>query len=442
MSSIRRQLLIWLLVGLSVSTVVAAFAVYKRTWAEAGELFDYQLQLMSVAFPHEGFGSATAPPLDAADAGDVMVVQIWNQNGARVYLSRPGAAVPQSVNVGFSTVRGPNGDWRVYNTLVGNNIVQVAQPMRVREELAAGLALRTMAPLLILLPILILLIWVTVGRGLRPLNEVASAVGKRSAEVLEPLPSQHLPSEVKPLVTALNDLLARLENSLNLQRTFIADAAHELRTPLTAVRLQVQMAERAGTDGERAAAFAHLKGGIDRATRLVEQLLTLARNEPDAAERPFLPVDLLDVAREIVAERAPVADAKGVDLGLSGETPARIMGDAGGLRAMLGNVVDNAIHYTPAGGKVDVEVAVKDGRATVVVRDTGPGIPVAERERIFDRFYRGRTAGVTGSGLGLAIVRKVAQRHRATIDLGTDGGGCGLKIAVRFPPAECNGQDR
>lgn len=435
MNSIRRQLLIWLLMGLSVSTVVAAFAVYKRTWAEAGELFDNQLQLVAVAFPHEGFGSATAPPLEEADAGDVVVVQIWNQNGVQVYLSRPGAAVPQSVDIGFSTVETPNGNWRVYNTLVGNNIVQVSQPMRVREELAAGLALRTMLPLLVLLPVLTVLIWITVGRGLRPLNEVASAVSKRSAQVLQPLPSQHLPSEVKPLVTALNDLLARLGNSLSIQRTFIADAAHELRTPLTAVRLQIQMAERAGTAIEQAAAFAHLKGGIDRATRLVEQLLTLARNEPDAAERPFVPVNLVDIAREVVAERAPVADAKSIDLGLSGATPTQIMGDAEGLHVMLGNLVDNAIHYTPPGGKVDLEVAVKDSQASLVVTDTGPGIAVAERERIFDRFYRGHTAGVTGSGLGLAIVRKVAQRHRATVDLGADTDGCGLKIVVRFPPA-------
>jgi two-component system OmpR family sensor kinase len=290
-----------------------------------------------------------------------------------------------------------------------------------------------MLPLLVLLPVLIALIWITVGRGLRPLNEVAAAVSRRSAEVLEPLPSAHLPSEVTPLVTALNDLLARLGHSLNLQRTFIADAAHELRTPLAAVRLQIQMAERAGTDAGRAAAFAQLKDGVTRATHLVEQLLTLARNEPDAPERPFATVNLLDVAREVVAERAPVADAKSIDLGLTGQTPAAIMGDAEGLRAMLGNLVDNAIHYTPAGGRVDVEVAVQDRRAAVAVTDTGPGIPAAERERIFDRFYRGRTAGASGSGLGLAIVRKVAERHRATVDLGTGTEGRGLRVVVHFP---------
>ena len=220
--------------------------------------------------------------LDAAGA-DVVVVQIWNQNGAQLYWSRPGSPILQRVEFGFSTVATPRGDWRVFNTLIDGNIVQVSQPMRARRELAAGLALRTMLPLLVLLPLLVGLIWITVSRGLKPLNEVAAALGRRSEDALEPLPVRRVPEEVKPLVTALNDLLARLGRALNLQKSFIADAAHELRTPLTAVSLQIQIAERASTDAERAAAFAQLKAGADRAGRLVQQLLTLARSEPGAA---------------------------------------------------------------------------------------------------------------------------------------------------------------
>ncbi len=432
MRSIRRQLLLWLLVGLTVTTAAAAFAVYSRTRAEARELFDYQLQLMAAAFPNEGFGSATAPPLDEADSGDVVVVQIWDQNGARLYLSRPGTPPPQSPDIGFSTVTTPQGDWRIYNAVVGNNVVQVSQPTSVREKLAADLALRTMLPLLVLVPVLFAMIWVTVGRGLRPLNEVASAVGKRSAGALESLPDNGLPQEVKPLVAALNALLARLGRSLSLQRSFIADAAHELRTPLTAVRLQLQMAERASTDAERVAAFAKLKGGIERATRLVEQLLTLARNEPDAADQPLAMVNLTDIARQVIAERASIAEAKRLDFGLSGSTPVLTMGDADALQVLLGNLVDNSIHYTPSGGTVDVEVASKDGQACLIVTDTGPGIPAEERGRVFDRFYRSETTGAPGSGLGLAIVRKIAQRHRAAVDLGSNADGAGLKVTVCF----------
>jgi two-component system OmpR family sensor kinase len=433
MTSIRRQLLLWLLIGLSLSTIVAAFAVYARAREEARELFDYQLQQMAAAFPHEGFGPVTAPPRDESTMGDVVVVQIWGENGAQLYLSRPGSAAPQRMDIGFSTVATPDGSWRVFSALIGNNIVQVSQPMIFREELAASMALRTMLPLLITLPLLIAFFWVTVGRGLKPLNEVAADVSSRSADALQPLPDSGLPSEVKPLVAALNNLLLRLGRSLRSQRALIADAAHELRTPLTAVKLQIQLAERAVTDAERAAAFAQLKGGTERAIHLVAQLLTLARNEPEAAAQPFTPVDLTDVARQVVAEQAPIAEAKYLELGLSSAAPLRIMGDPEALRTMLSNLVINAIHYAPSGGSVDVEVRIKDGQACLVVTDTGPGIPPAERERVFDRFYRYNTAGVTGSGLGLAIVRKVAERHRASIELGAGPDDRGLTVCVRFP---------
>ena len=435
MTSIRRRLLLWLLVGFSLSTVVAAFGVYKQAREEAREIFDFQLEQMAMAFPKEGFGPLTVPPSDVSGIEHVVVVQIWDQSGVQIYLSRPGLPPPESSGMGFSTVSTPAGDWRIFGAVVGNNVVQVSQPTSVREELAAAMALRTMLPLLVLLPVLILLIWITVGRGLKPLIEVASAVSTRSAEALQPLPEQRLPREVKPIVSALNELLARLGRSLSLQRSFIADAAHELRTPLAAVQLQIQVAERAATDADRTATFVQLKGGIDRATRLAEQLLTLARNEPEAAETPFMPVNLTDIARNVVVERAPIADAKDIDLGLSGVAPAQIMGDAEALRVMLGNLIDNAIHYTPPKGAVDVGVEMQSDGACLVVTDTGRGILPAERERVFDRFYRGETTGKTGSGLGLAIVRKVAQRHRASVALGEGSGGRGLKVTVRFPGA-------
>ena len=438
MTSIRQRLLLWLLLGLSAATILGAWGVYIRAKAEARDLFDYQMQLMAASFPDEGFGSASRAPDDAA-SGDVVVVQIWDRTGTRLYLSRPGARPPQRTEIGFSDIRTPAGDWRVYGALVGNNVIQISQPMSVREELAAGMALRTMLPLLILLPILIGIIWVTIGRALKPVNDVAAAVAARSADALDPLPDRHLPQEVRPLVAALNGLLERLGRSLDVQREFVADAAHELRTPLTALRLQIQLAERAPNDAERAAAFERLKGGTERATRLVEQLLAMARSDPEAAERPLVDVDLCAIARETVAEQAPIAQAKGLDLGFSAASAAsaasavNVRGDPESLRVLLGNLVDNAIRYTPAGGTIDVNVAAEGGMALLSVADDGPGIPAEERERVFDRFYRRASTDVTGSGLGLAIVRQIAQRHGATVAL--DGGlhGRGLAVSVRFP---------
>jgi two-component system OmpR family sensor kinase len=336
------------------------------------------------------------------------------------------------VQPGFSTISTAEGDWRIYSTVVGRNIVQISEPTAVREQLAASLAFRTILPLLILVPVLIVVILVTVSRGLKPLHRVALEVGERSAGALDPLPDNAVPTEVKPLVTALNDLLVRLGRSLGLQRSFIADAAHELRTPLTAVRLQLQLAERANSEDERKAAFSRLKGGIDRAAHLIDQLLALARSEPDAVVQSLTMVSLADVGKVVIAERASIAESKSVDLGLSVAAPVQVMAEADSVRVMLGNLVDNAIQYTPRGGRIDVEIMTQEGQACVIVTDTGPGIPVEERNRVFDRFYRLGTAGEPGTGLGLAIVRAIARRHRASVELAAGSGGTGLKVTVRF----------
>ena len=431
MISIRQRLLLWLLAGMTVATAAGAWSVYVRARAEARDLFDYQMQLTAASFPDEGLGAASRSPGDAGP-DDVVVVQIWDRNGRRLYLSRPGARAPQRAEIGFSDVNAPNGHWRVYTSLVGNNVIQISQPMSVREELAAGMALRTMLPLLILLPLLIGGIWVLIGRGLKPVNDVAAAVAARSADALDPLPDGHLPHEVRPLVSALNGLLERLGRSLDVQRAFVADAAHELRTPLTALRLQIQLAERAASAAEREDAFARLRGGTERATRLVEQLLAMARSDPEAAERPFVETDLAAVARDAVAELAPVAEARGLDLGFAGAAAVMVHGDPESLRVLLENLVDNAIRYTPSGGTIDVAVTAGGGTPTLTVADDGPGIPPEDRQRVFDRFYRRGSPDATGSGLGLAIVCRIAQRHGAIVELGEGAHGRGLMVTVRF----------
>jgi two-component system OmpR family sensor kinase len=408
--------------------------------AEARELFDYQMKLMVAAFPRDGFAGSAAQPSSDAFPSDVVVVQVWDRSGTRVYLSRPAASPPQRAEAGFSTVRTRDGDWRVYTALAGNHVIQVSQPTSVRERLAAGIALRTMLPLAALLPILIVLMWVAIGRALQPIEAVAAATSRRSAEALDPLPETGLPSEIRPLVEALNGLLARLGHSIGMQRAFIADAAHELRTPLTALHLQIQLAERATGDAERAAAIQRLKGGTERATRLVEQLLALARSEPDAAERPSGAVDLTLLARDVVAELAPIAEARNVDLGVSAGAASAdrptvaVTGDAGALSILLSNLVDNAVRYTQPGGTIDVSTRIgAGGRPELAVVDNGPGIAADERERVFDRFYRGAANETTGSGLGLAIVREIAARHGAEVVLGDGTGGRGLSVTVRFP---------
>ncbi len=433
MNSIRRQLLFWLLSGLALAVVAAGTRIYTQTLDEANELFDYHLKQMAASLPNDSFGPLPPSRSGGPEAEEGLVVQIWDRDGLQLYFSRPGSKLPQRAELGFSTVETPRGSWRVYSALEQNNVVQVAQPMSARQNLAAGMALRALLPLLLLLPVLGLLIWLTVGRGLRPLDQMASALGRRTPDSLDALPQDGLPVEIGPLVQALNDLLARLARALESQKAFVADAAHELRTPLTAVHLQIQLAERAKTDEERQAAFAQLKQGQARAAHLVQQLLTLARQEPGVAAQPHSAVDLAEVVRLVVAEYALLAADRNIDLGISHEEQATISGDFEALRVMLGNLIDNAIRYTPPGGTVDVALRLDEGSAAMEISDTGPGIPEEDRRRVFDRFYRREVTHISGSGLGLAIVRNIADSHHAGILLQSREPGPGLRVCLSFP---------
>ncbi len=439
MRSIRHQLLVWLLAGLSLAIIGAAIGTYLRARDEANALFDYQLKEMAASLTDAPFAGIPPNASNAAPGPDTLVVQIWDRNGVQLFMSQPRRVLPQHAQLGFTTISTDSGEWRIFSTLSGGQVVQVAQPMSARRELAASLALHTIVPLLAVLPFLGILIWFTIARGLSPLDRLATDVARRSPTALEPLAEANVPREVQPLIHALNGLLERLGNALSAQRSFIADAAHELRTPLTAVHLQAQLAERAGSDTERKAALSELKGGLDRATRLSEQLLALAREEPGVPDRPLARVDLAAIARGVVADTVALATAKGIDLGADANGAVFVRGDANALTTLISNLVDNAVRYTPAPGRVDVIARVDGALAVLEVRDTGVGISVNDRSRVFDRFYRGSAAQVAdahGSGLGLAIVKRIAERHGTQVELGTGIDGRGLGVTVRFPLTE------
>ncbi len=431
MNSIRRTLLLWLAGGLALAFTAATVATYLRARDEATALFDVQLSQLAASVTGMPLAAPAVPR--GVDADSPLVVQVWNRDGVQVYRSQGGREAPARGGPGFATVATRDGPWRVYSVLAAGELVQVAQPLSVRDELAASLALRTIVPWLVAMPLVALLLWFAIARALAPLDRVAAAVSRRNPRELAPLAATGWPREVEPLVEALNALLGRLDAALAAQRTFVADAAHELRTPLTAVHLQAQLAARATGEAERGAALAAMKGGLARATRLAEQLLALARAD-DAPAAPAKTVDLAVIARGVVAEQAAVAAARDVDLGLVAtlDHPVAVSGDAAALTTLLSNLVDNAVRYTPAGGEVDVVVETRDGRPVLAVRDTGPGIPAAEREHVFERFARGREASAPGSGLGLAIVRRIADAHDARVELAAGPGGRGLAVTVTF----------
>ena len=261
-------------------------------------------------------------------------------------------------------------------------------------------------------------------------------VAKRQADDLSPVNDAELPDEVRPLVQELNLLFARVQRAFDAQQHFVADAAHELRSPLAALKLQVQGLQRATNNDAREIAVTRLLVGIDRATRLVEQLLMLARHEASAASGlKTQPVTLVEVAKSALADVMPAAQERGIDIGLERADDAVIQGDADSLAVLVRNLLENAIKYTPMGGTVDLEVKLEDGQALYVVQDSGPGIPAQDRDRVLDRFYRVQGAESSGSGLGLAIVKSVAELHGASVSLDASPRLRGLRATVRFPSA-------
>jgi two-component system, OmpR family, sensor kinase len=433
--SLRRTLVVALVAAVTAATAAGALATYRVARGEIDAIFDYHLRQLALAVRDQALGLSGAAPRPARDVD--FVVQIFGPYGVRVYASSAAPDLPPPSDLGFATLETEAGRWRAYAIAVGPEVIQVAQPLAVRGQLAFGAAARTLRPLLFLLPVLALAVWSVVGRALAPLDRLARGAAARSAATLAPFPEAGAPEEVLPLVRSLNGLLGRLDAALAAQRAFVADAAHELRTPLAALKVQAQLAARAADPAARAAAMRDLEAGLDRATHVVAQLLTLARAEPGAGgaaaeER----VALGPLVAQAVADHAPLAEAKGVDLGATRcDGRALVRGDPAALRTLLANLVDNAIRYTPRGGRVDVAAGADGGRAFLEVSDSGPGIPAAERERVFARFYRRPGAAEGGSGLGLAIVRAIAARHGAAVSLGDAPGG-GLVARVELAAVE------
>jgi two-component system OmpR family sensor kinase/two-component system sensor histidine kinase QseC len=430
--SIRARLLITLLALATSVSLLAGWLTHRQVLAETSTLFDYQLRQMALSLRNQ---VTLAPRIEIPpDQGDAdYVVQIWDIFGARVYRSRPGLPVIDRPIVGFEDLEYQGQPWRMYGQRTLDGVIQVAQPVRVREEFARASALRVVVPVLLLIPILGIAIIMVVRSGLVPLRRAAAEVQRRDVNSLAPLDTTRLPAEIAPLVQELNRLLARVDNAFLAQRAFIADAAHELRSPLTAVLLQLQLLDRAPDEAAAREARLQLGAAIDRATHLLGQLLTLARNEPRDAPEELRPITLEQPTADALADTHALAQSREIELELKADPDARVMGDHAALRTLVRNLVDNAVRYTPEHGKVLVRVSHASQGTTLEVTDSGPGIPEADRARAFDRFYRRSASPAGGSGLGLAIVKAIAERHSATVKL-DDAPGGGLRVTVAFPP--------
>jgi two-component system OmpR family sensor kinase/two-component system sensor histidine kinase QseC len=437
MKSIRARLLIALILLVAFVSALTATVTYRQVLNETSILFDYQLRQMALSLRSQ---VSLAPRIEVPpDQGDTdFVVQIWDLFGSRVYLSRPGLPVINQTVLGYADLSLQGQVWRAYGLQTADGVIQIAQPVGVRQRLARAAALRIVIPLILLLPIMIIAVAWIVGRGLLPLRRLTAEVQRRDVRSLKPLVSENLPREIEPLVAELNRLLARLREAFAVQRDFISDAAHELRSPLTALRLQLQLLERAPDEPARLEARARLGDAVERAIHLVEQLLALARSDPQENRGDIETIDLAAAAAQGITDSHALAVSRNIDLGLEAEPNILIHGDQESIRILVRNLVDNAVRYTPPGGAVQVRCRATPDGSVLEVIDTGPGIAAADRERVFDRFYRRAQGQESGTGLGLAIVKAIAGRHGARVVLGdTQGGsrGTGLHVVVSFPPA-------
>jgi len=444
--SIRRQLMRWVIGALSLGAGVLVLVAYLMTLDEIDEVLDDSLRQSALLLADRDLAGAlpTQPSASSVPYGDTesMLVAIARRpDGSLLFSSQPETLLSFLATPGASVQSASGRTWHVYTVVQHDRTVQVAQPTTARREVAAESASQLLVPLLVLIALIGALLVFALRRGLKPLADLNVALGLRSETSLAPLELQHIPVEALPLVHTLNDLLRRLEAAFEAQRHFVADAAHELRSPVTALQLQVQLLEGSTDAAQQAAATAELSAGIARTRHLIEQLLQLSRA---AAERdgpgplPHERIDLGDLARAVVVRWSAQATQRRIDLGADVKVDASVAGSALQLDILLSNLIDNAVRYTPPGGVVDVVVDTTDGAPTLRVIDNGPGVAQAERERVFDRFYRSPQALVLseiGSGLGLAIVKAIADRHGAAVSLHAGPGGLGLEARVVFPAA-------
>ncbi|WP_312840185.1 ATP-binding protein [Delftia tsuruhatensis] len=460
------RLLMFLGAAIVLTALLQGLLAYRNALLQTDTLFDYQMQQTAFALraglPVDARGRPQGTPPE--DENHEFIVQVWTNEGLRIFESALGAALPQMAVLGFADVPARGTVYRVFSLQTRSQVIQVAQDMRVRRTLARDAAWQSLLPIALLAPVLALAVWWVVRSSLAPVQRVRRELAARRPQDLAPVPAEGLPDEVRPLVAELNALLQRVGQAFEAQQHFVADAAHELRSPLAALKLQLVALQRAPDAAAHDEAVQRLSAGIDRATRLVEQLLTLARQEAQGTVQGTAPgpqgmqgqhgaataapadVDLREVVEQALADQAVAAQQHGLDMGLSESPHLRqsfaVAGDAQALQMLVRNLLDNAIKYVPQGGRVDVGWRSDAQSRALVVEDSGPGIAESERELVLRRFVRGPSAAsaasagqqAQGSGLGLAIVQTIAQRHGARLLLDRSPTLGGLRVQVIWPP--------
>lgn len=440
--SLQFRLSVWLALIILVVAVIAGGLSFTSAFQEAIELQDDQLRQMAALIDRQHLPlaqTALHANVQTDDSESRVVAQLLRKDDAEAP-EPPGELRGLSVNLpdGFQTVIVQHRSWRLFvRTLSSGSRVAVGQRTAVRDEIARDGAQWTLMPFVVLIPILLLMVGVLIRKMFKPLEAAARDLDRRVEQDLHEIVDARLPSEIRPFIVAINRLLSRVARSVATQRRFVADAAHELRSPLTVLSLQAERLQAMETPPQIRERLVSLRHGIERMRRLLDQLLSLAREQACAAGQTET-VSLQQVFRQTLEDLMPLAQAKNIDLGAFGEADAEVRAQASDLKTLIKNLVDNAIRYTPEGGRIDFSVQSRAGKVVVQIADTGPGIPAEERDRVFDPFYRLFGNDETGAGLGLSIVQTIARRIGAQISLGyADERACsGLCVSVVFPAVE------
>ena len=455
-SSLRKKLLVLLVPPLLIlilitSSILFRFAIVEQRDAFDNALYDsaysiYQLIQKS----DDSIENLSLPKNEKQfilnDQSDVIFYNVVGTDGKLLNGDSDGGLMPQikeqTSNPNFRDGIVHNLNVRIVSTLVSiqkNGVelpvyIQVAETLNKREALASNVLIDIIVPQLLLVLFTIIIIWFGVERGLQPLFDLQAAVSKRSYLDLSSIEMPDVPTEVMILVNSVNSLMRQLESVLSAQNRFIADAAHQLRTPLAGAQAQLELALLESDPDQHQELLERVSTSMERLSHTITQLLSLARNQQDASHNMVMSrVNLNKIAQEVTTDMVPTAIKKGLDLGFEADTQSTIiLGDSKRLKEMLYNLVDNALLYTPAGGKVTVKVQHEAGEIVLSVIDNGPGIPKSEREKVFERFHRVIGTGQEGSGLGLAIVMEIAQLHQANVEIADEPRKKGLNIQVSF----------
>lgn len=438
--SLRRRLTLSLWLALTVVGLLSAGWSYVQSRRSSNELLDYQLEEIAGFLAAQSFADPAAvlglPHIDLNhDADDDFLITVRDAAGALRYTSHPEHPLLATGWRGLRTVSLGEQRYRMFSADRGPMQIIVAQQMEVRDEMAADAVLTALLPVGLTLPVLALIIGLVIRRQLQPLRDIAADVAQRTALAFDPLPVADLPTEVRPLVEEINRLLARLASAVENDQRFIADAAHALRTPLTALSLQADVLEGSRDAAENALRLRELRAGIRRAVQLSDHLLAIARNDSSAG--PVCATIALDAAlAECCALYRDAALVRGIRLRLSAQSAATVPGDERHLALLAGNLVDNALRYSPAGAEVLVSSWSAGATAVFEVIDEGRGVPEDQLETVFERFHRCADETLEGSGLGLAAVRSIAQRLGGSVRLANRRDGQGLIARVQLPAVQ------